>query len=135
MPHQSLPPKLRKRLKEEGDLTRPTPEQLREMVERRTRDGAITAGKMKDRFFGEDINDPLVLERKGVRSKPRPPKRRPPDRAEKPPKRRPPKRRPPVEGPPKRRPPKRRPPKMEEPPKRRPPKKRKRSRAEQLLGL
>ena len=120
MPHQSLPPKLRKRLKEEGDLTRPTQEQINEMVERRTRDGAITAGKMKDRFFGEDINDPLVLERKGVRSKPRPPKRRPPNRAEKPPKRRPPKRRSP---------------KVEEPPKRRPPKRRKKSRAEQLLGL
>ena len=88
MPHQSLPSRLRKRLKEEGDLRRPTPEQLKEMVERRTRAGAIT---------------------EGVRSKPRPPKRRPPDRAEKPPKRRPPKRRSPkVEEPPKRRPPKRR---------------------------
>ena len=45
MPHQSLPPRLRKRLKEEGDLRRPTQEQINEMVERRTRDGAITEGK------------------------------------------------------------------------------------------
>ena len=75
MPHQSLPPRLRKRLKEEGDLRRPTPEQLREMVERRTRDGAITEGKP---------------------SKPRPPKPRPP-------KRRTPKPRPPKPRPPKRR--------------------------------
>lgn len=91
MPHQSLPPRLRKRLKEEGDLRRPTQEQISEMVERRTRAGAIT---------------------EGVRSKPRPPKRRPPKRRppKEPPKRRPPKRRPPdrAEEPPKRRPPKRR---------------------------
>jgi len=105
MPHQSLSPRLRKRLKEEGDLRRPTQEQISEMVERRTRAGAIT---------------------EGVRSKPRPPKRRPPDRGKEPPKRRPPKRRPPlVKEPPKRRPPKRRPPdRAEEPPKRRPPKRR-----------
>ena len=89
MPHQSLPPRLRKRLKEEGDLRRPTQEQISEMVERRTRAGAIT---------------------EGVRSYPRPPKRRPPDSGKEPPKRRPPKRRPPdrAEEPPKRRPPKRR---------------------------
>ena len=34
MPHQSLPSRLRKRLKEEGDLRRPTPEQLKKMIER-----------------------------------------------------------------------------------------------------
>ena len=86
MPHQSLPPRLRKRLKEEGDLRRPTQEQINEMVERRNRAGAITEGK---------------------RSKPSPPKRRPPKLQ--PPKRRPPKRRPPkMEEPPKRRPPKKR---------------------------
>jgi len=70
MPHQSLPPRLRKRLKEEGDLRRPTQEQINEMVERRTRAGAITEGKP---------------------SKPRPPKRRTPK--PRPPKPRPPKRR------------------------------------------
>ena len=75
MPHQSLPSRLRKRLKEEGDLRRPTQEQINEMVERRTRDGAITEGKP---------------------SKPRPPKPRPP-------KRRTPKPRPPKPRPPKRR--------------------------------
>ena len=85
MPHQSLPSRLRKRLKEEGDLRRPTQEQINEMVERRTRDGAIT---------------------EGVRSKPRPPKRRPPKL--RPPKPRPPKRRTPKPRPPKPRPPKRR---------------------------
>jgi len=87
MPHQSLPSRLRKRLKEEGDLRRPTQEQINEMVERRTRDGAITEGKP---------SKPRPPKRRPPKSrppKPRPPKRRPLDRAEDLPKPRPPKRR------------------------------------------
>ena len=71
MPHQSLPSRLRKRLKEEGDLRRPTQEQINEMVERRTRDGAITEGKP---------SKPRPPKRRTP--KPRPPKRRKKSRAE-----------------------------------------------------
>ena len=44
-----LPDKLKKRLREENDLTRMTEEQMNDMVRRRTKAGAKTEGITKDK--------------------------------------------------------------------------------------